>query len=94
MGREVFKAEFITKRRAGINDPAGKAIEGSLKQLGFEVSGVRLGKFTEVQFGDVDLESANTTATQMANKYTPLKNPVLDDCEIKVGIVTIDNNEV
>ena len=40
---------------AGVLDPAGKAVEGSLHALGFaQVSGVRLGKYIELQVEDGD----------------------------------------
>ena len=43
-------AKVYVTLKPGVLDPAGKAIEHSLHALGFsEVTGVRLGKYLEVQ---------------------------------------------
>ena len=44
-----MRARVYVTPKAGVLDPAGKAIEHSLHSLGFEeIQGVRLGKYIEI----------------------------------------------
>ncbi len=43
-----YKGRIIIELKKDINDPAGNAIAGGLRQLGFEVGRVRLSKYREM----------------------------------------------
>lgn len=48
-----MKARVYVTLKPGVLDPAGKAVAGALRALGFdEVADVRLGKFIEVELGE------------------------------------------
>ena len=48
-----MRAKVYVTLKPGVHDPAGKAVVGGLNQLGFaEVSGVRIGKFFEIEVED------------------------------------------
>ena len=65
----------------GVLDPQGKAIENSLKQLGFpQIKKVKQGKIIEIEI-DADNESdAREIITNASNKL--LANLVIEDYEI------------
>jgi phosphoribosylformylglycinamidine synthase len=61
-----------------VNDPQGLAIQGGLRQLGFEsVRSVRAGKLLEVQLDVSGRDEAARLATEMCRKL--LANPVIED---------------
>jgi phosphoribosylformylglycinamidine synthase PurS subunit len=68
---------FITPRK-GILDPQGRAVEGSLKSLGFEgVASVRVGRYISI---DIDAHSnaeAEATIKKMCDQL--LANPNIED---------------
>ena len=67
--------------KKGVLDPQGKAIENSLKQLGFpQIKKVKQGKIIEIEI-DADNESdAREIITNSSNKL--LANLVIEDYEI------------
>lgn len=67
--------------KKGVLDPQGKAIENSLKQLGFlQIKKVKQGKIIEIEI-DADNESdAREIITNASNKL--LANLVIEDYEI------------
>jgi phosphoribosylformylglycinamidine synthase len=61
-----------------VNDPQGLAIQGGLRQLGFDaVRSVRAGKLLEVLLDVASREEAAGLATEMCRKL--LANPVIED---------------
>ena len=74
-----MKVTVTVRLRADILDAGGKAIESSLKRMGFEnVAGVRQGKIIEIEFPDgTSLEDAKTQVSAMAEKL--LANPVMEE---------------
>ena len=46
------KATVLVRPKPGILDPQGQAVESSLRQLGFEVGGARVGRLVDVEFAD------------------------------------------
>lgn len=52
-----MKARVYVTLKPGVLDPAGKAVAGALRTLGFdEVADVRLGKFIEVELADTETD--------------------------------------
>jgi phosphoribosylformylglycinamidine synthase len=71
----------ITPRR-GILDPQGKAVEGALHSLGFEmVREVHVGRYIVIEIEATDEASAKASVKSMCEKL--LANPVTEDFEIE-----------
>jgi phosphoribosylformylglycinamidine synthase subunit PurS len=69
--------------RAGISDPEGATIEGSLPALGYEdVVGVRVGKAIRFEVQAADAQAARVMVTDMCERF--LTNPVIEDARIEV----------
>jgi len=70
--------------KPGVLDPAGKAVEGSLHALGFgQVSGVRLGKYIELQLPDGNGAEARAHVEEMCRKL--LANTVVENFRVEIG---------
>ncbi|MBB5021474.1 phosphoribosylformylglycinamidine synthase subunit PurS [Desulfurispira natronophila] len=73
---------YITLKN-GVLDPQGKAILGSLQDLGFEdTSDVRVGKYIEVQVDAKTASAARERVAQMCQKL--LANTVIENYHIEV----------
>ena len=69
--------------KQGVLDPQGKAIANSLKSLGFsDVSGVRQGKYIEVELAGSDPDSARAKVQDMCERL--LANTVIEDYTIEL----------
>lgn len=69
--------------KQGVLDPQGKAIANSLKSLGFgDVSGVRQGKYIEVELAGEDPEVARAEVQEMCERL--LANTVIEDYTIEL----------
>ena len=74
---------FVTLKK-GVLDPQGKAVENSLHSLGFtSVSGVRMGKYLELQVDADGAEAAEGQTRRMCEKL--LANPVIEDYRFEVA---------
>ena len=74
---------FVTLK-AGVLDPAGKAVEGSLHSLGYaEVEGVRLGKYIELQVADGKPDEVRARVEEMCRKL--LANTVVENYRVELG---------
>ena len=68
---------YITLKK-GILDPQGKAVQHSLESLGYnEVKDIRLGKYMEVKFENIEGEKAEARVKEMCERL--LANPVIED---------------
>jgi phosphoribosylformylglycinamidine synthase subunit PurS len=77
-----MKVRVFVTLKTGVLDPAGKAVEGGLRSLGFdEVKGVRLGKLIELELDDAAGEQ-RARIDQMCKKL--LANTVIEDYRIDV----------
>ena len=77
-------ARVYVTLKAGVLDPAGKAVEGSLHALGFgQVSGVRLGKYIELQLPDGNAAEARAQVEEMCRKL--LANTVVENFRVEIG---------
>ena len=73
---------FVTPRR-GILDPQGRAVEHSLKSLGFKsVADVKIGKYIVLEIGDQSTAEAREQARQMCERL--LANPLIEDYTFEV----------
>lgn len=69
--------------KEGVLDPQGKAIENSLKQLGFaNIQGARQGKIVELNLDINNKEDALALTREMSEKL--LANMVIEDFEISI----------
>jgi phosphoribosylformylglycinamidine synthase len=77
-------ARVYVTLKPGVLDPAGKAVEGSLHALGFgQVSGVRLGKYIELQLPDGSGPEARAQVEEMCRKL--LANTVVENFRVEIG---------
>jgi phosphoribosylformylglycinamidine synthase subunit PurS len=78
------KAKVHVTLKSGVLDPQGKAVGNALAQLGFEgVSGVRQGKYLELELADDDPKKAKARVEDMCRKL--LANTVIEDFRVDVG---------
>ena len=69
--------------KEGVLDPQGKAIENSLKQLGFaDVQEARQGKIVELNLDIKNEEDALALTREMSERL--LANTVIEDFEISI----------
>jgi phosphoribosylformylglycinamidine synthase subunit PurS len=74
---------FVTLK-PGVLDPAGKAVERSLRTLGFpEVGGVRLGKYLELHLEETDKAKAQARAEEMCRRL--LANTVVENFRVEIA---------
>ena len=67
--------------KAGILDPQGRAVEGSLGHLGVEgVSGVRVGRRVELTVAAEDLAGARAVVERLAGEL--FSNPLIESFEV------------
>jgi phosphoribosylformylglycinamidine synthase PurS subunit len=73
---------FITPR-TGILDPQGRAVESSLKSLGFEgLASVRVGRYVTIDLDAASKAEAEAAVRQMCDQL--LANPNIEDYHFEV----------
>jgi phosphoribosylformylglycinamidine synthase subunit PurS len=73
---------FVTPRE-GILDPPGKAVEQSLRSLGFkEVAGVKIGRYILLDIDVPTAEQARAAAQKMCEQL--LANPLIEDFRLEL----------
>lgn len=78
-----MKAKVYVTLKNGVLDPQGKAISGSLKDLGFDgVGSVRQGKLIELDLEEKDEGKAKEQVEQMCKKL--LANTVIENYEFEL----------
>jgi phosphoribosylformylglycinamidine synthase subunit PurS len=79
-----MKARVTVTLKNSVLDPQGKAIEGSLKSLGFDgVSGVRQGKVFDLDVAGSDRAKAEADIKAMCEKL--LANTVIENYRVEIG---------
>ncbi len=79
-----MKARVTVTLKAGVLDPQGQAIQGSLKSLGFaDVGAVRQGKVFDIELGGTDLPQAEANVRLMCEKL--LANTVIENYTIEIA---------
>jgi phosphoribosylformylglycinamidine synthase len=77
----TFGFEVLVSLRAGLLDPAGKAVEGALPALGWtNVTNVRVGNHIAFDVDAPDEAAARAQVDEMAARL--LSNPVIEDVEV------------
>ena len=80
-----MKARVHIMLKDGVLDPQGKAIAQALGRLGFTgVSGVRQGKYIEIELDETDRAAARAAVEEMCAKL--LANTVIENYSIEVGV--------
>jgi phosphoribosylformylglycinamidine synthase PurS subunit len=77
-----FRFAVNVTPKAGILDPQGRAVEGSLGHLGIEgVSAVRVGRRIELTVAANDETAARATVDRLATEL--LSNPLIESFEVE-----------
>jgi len=77
-----FRFAVNVTPKAGILDPQGRAVEGSLGHLGIEgVSAVRVGRRIELTVVAADEAAARVTVDRLATEL--LSNPLIESFEVE-----------
>jgi len=80
----IFQVKVFVTPKGGILDPQGRAVEHSLKSLGFaQVDGVRVGKFIALNVEAASGAEARQVVTRMCEQL--LANTVIEDYRFEVG---------
>ena len=77
-----MRATVLVRPKAGILDPQGEAVEGSLRQLGFDVREARVGRVVDVELAAGDPALARAEVERMCEQL--LANPLIESYEIDV----------
>jgi phosphoribosylformylglycinamidine synthase subunit PurS len=78
-----MRARVTVTLKAGVLDPQGQAITGSLKSLGFGgVASVRQGKVFDLEIAETDASAARLSLAAMCEKL--LANTVIENYTIEV----------
>ena len=73
-----YHARIYVTLRSSVLDPAGVAVESGIKQMGYEgVTGVRIGKYIELELTATDETDAKTQLDQICDRL--LANPVIEN---------------
>ena len=80
----MYLAKIKITLRKSILDPQGKAIEHSLKSLGYdEIEDTRIGKYIELKINAKSGKEASDIAGKACEKL--LANPVMEDYEFEIS---------
>jgi phosphoribosylformylglycinamidine synthase subunit PurS len=77
-----MRATVLVRPKAGILDPQGQAVEGSLRQLGFPVTEARVGKLVDLEVEGDDPVVARAELERMCEQL--LANPLIETFEVEV----------
>ncbi len=77
-----MKAKVIVRLKDGVLDPQGQTIQRSLNKMGHEVTGLRQGKYFEIEFDDLQDESAVRKQVEEIAQDV-LCNPIIETFEIE-----------
>ncbi len=75
-----MRLTVLIRPKAGILDPQGEAVQGSLATLGFAVTSARVGRLVDLEVDAVDLDAARTEVERMCAEL--LANPLIESFEI------------
>jgi phosphoribosylformylglycinamidine synthase PurS subunit len=82
-GASGVRATVLVRPKQGILDPQGQAVLGSLRQLGFSVGDVRIGRLIDLDLDASDGEQAKADVQRMCEQL--LANPLIESFEIELG---------
>lgn len=73
-----MKAKVYVTLKKSVLDPQGKTVQHALSSMGFnEVKGVRMGKYIELELGDIQKAQAEQRIKTMCEKL--LANTVIEE---------------
>ena len=75
-----MRLTVLIRPKAGILDPQGEAVRGSLATLGFAVTSARVGRLVDLEIEAEDLDAARTEVERMCTEL--LANPLIESFEI------------
>ena len=75
-----MRATVIVRPKEGILDPQGQAVEGSLRQLGFDVGAARVGRVIDLELAAATRDEARNKLERMCERL--LANPLIESYEI------------
>ena len=81
-GGPALKATVLVRPKPGILDPQGKAVEASLRHLGFAVDDARIGRLVDLEVEASDPEEARAEVERMCAEL--LANPLIESYEIEL----------
>jgi phosphoribosylformylglycinamidine synthase len=76
------KVSVLVRPKEGILDPQGAAVEDSLRKLGFEVAGARVGRLVDVEVDASNEDDARAQVDEMCRQL--LANPLIESYAIEV----------
>ena len=77
-----MRATVLVRPKPGILDPEGKAVESSLRHLGFTVEGARVGRLVDLEVEASDPDQARAEVERMCAEL--LANPLIESYEIEL----------
>ena len=77
-----MKVTVLVRPKAGILDPQGEAVQGSLRKLGFAVGGARVGRLVDLEVDAASEQDAKAQVERMCQEL--LANPLIESFEIEV----------
>ena len=77
-----MRAVVTVRPKDGILDPQGDAVRQSLRKLGFDVTGTRIGRVVDLEFVASDRADAEAQVQRMCAEL--LANPLIESYEIRV----------
>jgi len=79
-----MKAKIIVMPKKTVLDPQGATVQSALNHMSFkEISGVRVGKFIEIDLADGDKEAARKKLDEACHRL--LSNPVIEDYQVEIS---------
>ena len=77
-----MRATVLVRPKQGILDPQGEAVQRSLRKLGFDVSGTRIGRVIDLE---LEAEGSDDARAQIERMCTELlANPLIESFEVRV----------
>ena len=73
---------MLVRPKPGILDPQGKAVESSLRHLGFSVDEARVGRVVDLEVESSDPDEARAEVERMCAEL--LANPLIESYEIEL----------
>ncbi len=78
-----MKATVLVRPKDGILDPQGEAVGHSLRNLGFDVGAVRVGRVVDLEVEADGDEDVTAQIQRMCAEL--LANPLIESFEIRLG---------
>ena len=79
-----MKVTVLVRPKAGILDPQGDAVRGSLGHLGFAVRDARIGRLIDLEVEAASVAEARESVDRMCQSL--LANPLIESYEIELEV--------